>query len=334
MMPIVYSKSQTSHCPPFVLSQTGTAPHPDTGDRIDAIFAAMSESSFGSFVEPEYFDKTILNEIHDNRYLSFLERSSTFFSDDSYYFPLDFFHLEYAQNISVAGEFGQFSLDVCTPLSIHTYDNALRSCSVAYSAANLVKEGERVVYALCRPPGHHAMKRFMNGFCYINNGAVAAQYLSKFGKVAVLDLDFHHGNGTQDIFYTRNDVFTASIHSSPLRQPPYYWGFSEEVGTGEGVGYNLNIPLSAGITDKQYHQQLENVLTKISDFSPQYLVVALGFDTYSKDALGDFELSLTYYSEMAKAIADIHIPTLIVQEGGYHFEIGEAAVSFFGGFLK
>jgi acetoin utilization deacetylase AcuC-like enzyme len=333
MMPIVYSKSQSLHSPPFVLSQTGTIPHPDGSDRINAIFTALSESSFGRFVEPADFDKTILNEVHDNTYLAFLERSNTFFSDDSYYFPLDFFHLESKQNLSVAGDFGQFSLDVCTPLSNHTYDDALRSCAIAYSAAKIIKEGERVAYALCRPPGHHAMKRFMNGFCYLNNSAVAAQYLSKFGKVVVLDLDFHHGNGTQDIFYSRNDVFTVSIHADPLRHPPYYWGLSDEVGVGEGIGFNLNIPLETGIADKQYHQHLENALTKVLDFSPQYLVVALGFDTYRKDSLGDFQLSLHYYSEMAKAIANIHLPTVIVQEGGYHPEIGDAAVSFFDGFL-
>ncbi len=169
----------------------------------------------------------------------------------------------------------------------------------------------------------------MGGYCYFNNAAIATSNLSSQGKVAVLDIDFHHGNGTQEAFYDRNDVLYSSIHVNPKQRYPYTSGFIEEIGVGKGRGYNHNYPLPEGTSDKEYLETLDLVIPKIKEFKPDYLVVSLGFDTFIDDPIGGFKLTKNVYSEIAQRIKTIQLPTLIIQEGGYNIEhLGSLAANF------
>ena len=185
---------------------------------------------------------------------------------------------------------GYYCIDTFTPLNENAYVAAKRAVDCALTAAVKILEGYRLAYALVRPPGHHAERRAFGGFCYFNSAAVAAQYLCRYGKVAVLDIDYHHGNGTQNIFYGRNDVLTLSIHGHPRIAYPYFSGFDDEKGNGAGVGYNINIPLSEHVTGDQYREALKKVLRAIGRFQPRFLVVALGLDTAKGDPTGSWSL--------------------------------------------
>jgi acetoin utilization deacetylase AcuC-like enzyme len=200
--------------------------------------------------------------------------------------------------------------------------------------AQLLVDGASACYALARPPGHHAARDFAAGFCYLNNTAAAAQKLrSRFDRVAILDIDVHHGNGTQDIFYQRPDVLTVSIHADPVRFYPFFWGHASERGAGPGLGYNLNLPLPRGTEDSGYLKALDQALARISAFSPQALVVALGLDAYAGDPLQGLAVSTAGFGKIASAIASLGLPTLLVQEGGYLCPgLGENLTSFLEGF--
>lgn len=175
----------------------------------------------------------------------------------------------------------------------------------------------------------------MGGYCYLNNAAVATEYLSGFGKVATLDVDFHHGNGTQHIFYHRSDVLTISIHAHPDWKFPFFSGYENEVGTGAGEGFNRNFALTEGTTDSQYQTVLEQALEHIREFRPDYLVISLGLDTHESDPIGGFRLTSEYFTEMARSIADLQLPTVIIQEGGYNTDLlGKNVVAFLDGFTS
>jgi acetoin utilization deacetylase AcuC-like enzyme len=223
-------------------------------------------------------------------------------------------------------------MDTYTPIVAKTYDAARSSVDVALTGAKFVLEGEKVIYSLCRPPGHHADCNSMGGYCYFNNAAIAAEYLSEHGKVAILDIDFHHGNGTQSIFYDRADVLYISIHANPEVKFPYSSGFSEEAGRGEGLGFNKNYPLPLGTTNEEYMEVLQRALQDVRNFAPNFLVISAGFDTYEKDPIGGFELTIPFYKDIGQEIAALNLPTLIVQEGGYNVDaLGDIAYSFLRG---
>ena len=189
-----------------------------------------------------------------------------------------------------------------------------------------------MAYALVRPPGHHAERKYFGGFCYLNSNAVAANYLSKKGKVVILDIDYHHGNGQQNIFYKRDDVYTISIHGDPLYAYPNFTGFADERGAEKGEGYNLNIPLKKGTDGKNYRKALNLAIQEIKKFNPTFLVIALGLDTAQGDPTGTWLLSSQDFVENGKMLAKLNLPTLIVQEGGYKTrDLGINARHFFEG---
>jgi len=188
----------------------------------------------------------------------------------------------------------------------------------ALTAAEKLLEGYRLAYALVRPPGHHAERRTFGGFCYFNSAAVAAQYLSAYGKVAVLDIDYHHGNGQQEIFYERSDVLTISIHGHPRFTFPYFSGFAQERGAGPGEGYNVNVPLPESVDGERYRQVLGKVLRRLAKFGPRFLIVALGLDTARGDPTGTWSLRPKDFEANGMMIGALHLPTLVVQEGGYN----------------
>jgi acetoin utilization deacetylase AcuC-like enzyme len=209
-----------------------------------------------------------------------------------------------------------------------TFQAALNSANCALSGAKAIAEGERSAFALCRPPGHHAGKSFCGGYCYLNNAAIAAQWLSARGKLAILDIDYHAGNGTQDIFYERGDVLTISIHADPDSAYPSFCGYADEIGTGQGSGLHRNFPLPAGINDDRYLSVLEQALAIIRSFAPAFLVLSAGMDLYEGDPLGEFKVTREGIRRIGKRIAGLSLPTLIVLEGGYNNEaLGENIAS-------
>ena len=208
--------------------------------------------------------------------------------------------------------------------------------NTAVAAADAVLDGARAAYALCRPSGHHARTDRATGFCYLNNSAIAAQRLrSRYRKVAVLDVDAHHGDGTQEIFYRRSDVLTVSVHVDPNSYYPYYIGYADEHGYGEGEGYNVNIPLAPKASDAVFHAAVEKAAAKVRSFGAEALVVALGYDSHREDPIGLLDVSTEGFRGIGERIRAIGLPTIVVQEGGYQISvIGDCLGQFLDGLVE
>ncbi|HQF70977.1 MAG TPA: histone deacetylase family protein, partial [Promineifilum sp.] len=215
------------------------------------------------------------------------------------------------------GKRDYYTYDYEDPILELTWDAAYWAAQCALTAADVARNGERAAYALCRPPGHHAMPDQYGGFCYLNNVAIAARYLQADGPVAILDLDYHHGNGTQAIFYERADVFFCSLHADPADEYPYYSGYPDEMGAGQGEGATLNIPLPQATGEAGYLRALDWALAAVDAVSPDMLVVSLGFDTLSGDPHGGMGLTPAAFRPIGQSLAALGRPTLLVQEGGY-----------------
>ncbi len=227
---------------------------------------------------------------------------------------------------------GYYCIDTFTPINRNAFPAAKRAVDTALTAADEVLNGRRIAYALVRPPGHHAERRSFGGFCYFNNNAIAANYLSRYGKVAIVDLDYHHGNGQQDIFYQRSDVLTVSIHGDPDFAYPYFTGFADEKGDGPGTGFNLNIPLPEVRDGAQYRVALTRGLKAVQAFNPAFLVVALGLDPAKGDPTGTWSLGAKDFEQNGRLLGQLGLPTLVVQEGGYRTRtLGINARHFFEG---
>jgi acetoin utilization deacetylase AcuC-like enzyme len=230
---------------------------------------------------------------------------------------------------------GYYCIDTFTPLTHNAYIAARAAVNCALTGAELVRKGEQIAYAVCRPPGHHAESAVYGGFCYFNNASIAANLLSAEGKVAVLDIDFHHGNGTQEIFYGRSDVLTVSIHGDPSYAYPYFAGFADERGEGAGEGFNHNYPLGENITDDEYLSTLEQALERVESFAPRYLVLSVGLDIAKGDPTGAWAITTEGFERIGGAIAGLGLPMLVVQEGGYDTRvIGRNARSFLSGLQR
>jgi acetoin utilization deacetylase AcuC-like enzyme len=230
---------------------------------------------------------------------------------------------------------GLYSMDNGTPLVAGTWAAAKAGADAAASAAALLGQGERAVFCATRPPGHHAGADFMGGYCFLNNAAVAAQALRNGGspRVAVLDVDYHHGNGTQSIFYQRADVLFASVHGSPLTEYPFYLGHADETGEGAGAGFNLNLPLPAGSSNAHWFSALDAACTRVAQYGAQALVVSLGLDTFAGDPISKFSLQSADFSRLGQRIAKLGLPTVFILEGGYAAaELGVNAVNVLEGF--
>jgi acetoin utilization deacetylase AcuC-like enzyme len=240
---------------------------------------------------------------------------------------------------SVQGRLGYYAMAGETSISAGTFEAARASANVALSAADLLAGGgagaARAVFALCRPPGHHAARDLYGGYCFLNNAAIAAQALVDKGaaRVAILDVDFHHGNGTQDIFYERADVLYLSLHGDPAEAFPYFLGYADERGAGAGEGFNLNLPLPRGASFAQWREALEIALARIRGFAPEALVVSLGVDTFAGDPISFFKLGSDDFTAYGRLLGALRLPTLFVFEGGYAVaEVGINAVNVLQGF--
>jgi acetoin utilization deacetylase AcuC-like enzyme len=233
----------------------------------------------------------------------------------------------------IVGQVGWYLGDLSVPMGPRSWTSVLRSCHTAVSAADALTSGESAVYALCRPSGHHARADRATGFCYLNNTAIAAQRLrARHARVAILDIDAHHGDGTQQIFYNRADVLTVSIHADPINYYPFFTGYAGERGCGAGEGFNLNLPLPHGAGGEAMAGAIETASERIRGFAPQALVVALGFDAHWLDPIGVLKMEAQDFSRCGALARTLHLPTLVVQEGGYALgAIGDCLGAFLDG---
>ncbi len=283
----------------------------------------------------EYPDRHIL-EVHDPNYYSYFRKVCQNIPKGKSVYPY-IFPIRYAsrapKELSVRA--GYYCFDTFTPLNQDAFLAARWGVNCAMSAADELLAGTRYAYVLTRPPGHHTERSVFGGFCYFNNCAIAAHHLSKSGRVAILDIDYHHGNGQQNIFYRRKDVLTISLHGHPSFAYPYFSGFEEEKGEGEGEGFNYNFPLPQKLTAEQYRRTLKKALKIISDYKPDYLIVALGLDPAKGDPTGTWSFVPADFEANGAMIGRLKLPTMVSQEGGYRNQsLGSNAKAFFTGFHK
>lgn len=307
-------------------------------ERVQAILTGLSDSDyFSARPVEELVAETTLYSIHSRDYVTFLKELSLEQEDDSEYELTEVFGIRppvSTTQSSKALQLARFTLDTNAPVGSHTWEASANSAFAAESAARIILSREhRLAYACCRPPGHHAGRDYMGGFCYLNNGALAAELLKPIGRVAFIDIDYHHGNGTQDIFYEDPEVFFLSLHGDPATEYPFLTGFSDELGRGHGLGTNLNIPLPPGTGGDTYLEALQSGLKALQDFSPVSLVVSLGFDTYKDDPLTEWKLTEQDFQSIGAALSSLNLPTVVIQEGGYLIgSLGVLAQAFFDGF--
>jgi acetoin utilization deacetylase AcuC-like enzyme len=323
-MRIYHSEKHRLHDPPFEVFDGGLrTPYLENPDRMDRVLSALRGADWAEVHEPTDFGIDPILDVHDEEYLDFLASAWTEWlasdpTDPSVLIPATFaLRRQPHKPKSVLGLAGYYIMDLSACIVEGTYQAALASANSALSAAQAVSEGDRSAFALCRPPGHHAGRDYAGGYCFINNTAVAAHMLSLNGRVAVLDIDYHAGNGTQDIFYSRADVMTVSIHADPDFEYPHFIGFADERGVDDGLGFHQNFPLNKGTGDEEYLQVLEPALTLIRGFKPAYLVLSAGMDIYADDPLGTIKVSTQGIGGIAKRIASLNLPTVIIMEGGY-----------------
>ena len=301
--------------------------------RIKSIRREIDRTGLFTPVAVRTFSEKHIRAVHEQQFVDYLKAVCVRLKADEAVYPYVFPIRNAARPPKErAIRAGYFCIDTFTPLTRNVWPAAKRAVDCALTAARHLLEGQRLAYALVRPPGHHAERRVFGGFCYFGNAAVAAHYLTAFGKVAILDIDFHHGNGTQDIFYERSDVLTVSIHGHPRFAYPYFSGFEDEKGVGAGTGYNLNIPLPEQLVGDDYPKALARALRRIVRFKPQFLVVSLGLDTAQGDPTGTWNLVAKDFAENGRLIGRLRLPTLVVQEGGYDTRVlGSNARHFFTG---
>jgi len=308
--------------------------------RADMILTRVKEVSLGEVIEPESFDKEPMRRVHSDAFLTFLEGAweawqATGRDHDALPLCWPTRRMQQAEPENIDGKLSYFSFDAGTPITAGTWQAVRSAVDVALTGQQLVSAGARTAFSLCRPPGHHAAKDFYGGYCFLNNAAIAAEAFRGAGaaRVAVLDVDYHHGNGTQDIFYDRGDVLFASLHGHPTQEFPYFLGYAEETGEGDGEGCNLNYPLRWGTGFDLWGEALEDACRKIAAFKPDALVISLGVDTFEEDPISNFKLKSENYFTVGARIAALGCPTLFVMEGGYAVEaIGVNAVNVLTGF--
>ena len=309
-------------------------------ERANNVLQAIREQDFGTLLDPTSFGEDKLTRIHAPDYIQFLKDvwPAWLASDEtaSNARPDTFVGagMRRVDTECINGKLGRYSFDSTSPFVEGSWQAIRTSANIALTGADLIKGGERRAFALCRPPGHHATVNYCGGYCYLNNTALATQSLLDGGakKIAVVDVDYHHGNGTQSIFYDRNDVLTISLHADPGLEYPFFLGYADEPGEGPGHGFNVNYPLPFGTDWDKYQVALANALEQVRRYEPDALVVALGLDTFAGDPTTYFEIATDDYVPMGKAIAALNLQTLVVLEGGYSVEhIGHNTVSFLTG---
>ncbi|MCC7047483.1 MAG: histone deacetylase family protein [Alphaproteobacteria bacterium] len=337
-MKLVYSDKHALHDPSFFLVRGERRSSAEQPQRATVLLDAATEAGH-EVMEAMGLGPGPRAAVHTPEYLHFLETAYAAWKalPDSAEEIIPNVHPQRGPATyprAIVGRAGWHMADTACPIGPHTFEAACAAADTAASAASLVMAGANAVYALCRPPGHHAYADMASGFCFLNNSAIAAQHLhQRFDRVAVLDIDVHHGNGTQGIFWRRGDVLTVSVHADPRDYYPFFWGHEAERGEGDGEGYNLNLPLPLGTGDETWLQAIEAGLRRIAAYDPGALVVALGLDAHEGDPLKGLKVTTQGFARAGEAIARMGYPTVLVQEGGYLSPaLGENLVSFLTGF--
>ncbi len=307
--------------------------HPETTARAESILRALTADSGFDVRAPARVPQSAIRRTHSSALITLFSSAAQLEEGKTFYPSVFPGHALGVGNPADVRHAGAFCFDSGTPLCRNTLNAASWSSACAYEAAMAVKAGSKLTYALSRPPGHHATRHFFGGYSYFNNSAIAARVLRPLGKVAILDIDFHHGNGTQSIFDRDPRVLTVSLHGDPVEYYPYFSGFSNETGAGAGRGFNANIPLPGGSDGAIFLRALrDRALPMLQTFEPDYLVVAAGLDTYELDPIGDFALRTSDFEKVGRAIGGLSLPTVVVQEGGYHAEhLGRNVVALLSG---
>ncbi|MGE0609226.1 MAG: GNAT family N-acetyltransferase [Pirellulales bacterium] len=303
--------------------------------RVKAISGELLGSGLVETVPVQEYPLKHILAVHDADFVEYLQRACENAPEGKSIYPYVFPIRNAARPPKEwAVRAGYYCIDTFTPINRNAYPAARRAVDCVLTAADQILDGRRLAYALVRPPGHHAERRSFGGFCYFCNAAIGANYLGHHGRVAIVDVDYHHGNGQQDIFYPRADVLTVSIHGDPDFAYPYFTGFADERGEGAGVGFNLNLPLPEALAPSQYHQTLAKALQVVRDFQPAFLVISLGLDPAKGDPTGTWSLSAKDFETNGRMFGGMQLPTLVVQEGGYRTRtLGGNAKSFFQGLV-
>ncbi len=326
-MKIVHSPLHLRHDGGMELHRGELVPCFESPARADYIREALVEAGH-TLVAPRAFGTDSLLGVHDADFVDFLRTAWTRWREegrDGFMLPSGFPARGLRRDrvpTGIHGAMGHYAFDAGTPIVAGTWDAAFAAAQCAMTAAALVAEGEPAAYALCRPPGHHAGRGTYGGYCFLNNAALAAQLLRERGlrRVALLDVDYHHGNGTQDIFWARDDVLFVSIHGTPETEYPWFLGYADERGADAGEGFTLNLPLPRGTDWNGYAAALDTALQAIADYRADALVVSLGVDTFEGDPISAFRLGAERFPQLGARLAALRLPTVLVQEGGYAVE--------------
>lgn len=329
-MRVVHSPEHLRHAPEREFTDARSRPIYEVPERAEAIRRALEGDDAFELVGPTEHGAEPITAVHDPAMLAFLEdawrewHAAGVPAEEAVpdTFPLPSLREGMGPAptpSSVRGRLGAWCFDTATPIVEGTYPAARAAVDVALTAADLVLDGDPFAYGLCRPPGHHAARSAFGGYCFFNNAAIVAEDLGRRagGPVAILDVDYHHGNGTQQIFYARADVLYVSLHGDPDRAYPYFAGSADERGVGPGVGANLNLPLAEACSDEEYLANLDLGLEAIAAARATFVVVSLGIDTYERDPIGDLALTTAAYHETGRRVAALGVRTVVLQEGGY-----------------
>jgi acetoin utilization deacetylase AcuC-like enzyme len=345
-MKIFYNDQHTLHHGRHEMFRGELVPCFEVPARADYVLQELRSRGFGSIAPAPPVERAAFERVHAPRYLEFLEHAwDEWVALDPAnaqrdalpsYWPIRTFRSDVLP-ASFPARMGLFSFDAGSPITAGTWQAARQGGACAIAATGQLLQGDRAAFVLSRPPGHHAGPDFFGGYCFINNAAVAAQRLRDggFGQVAILDIDYHHGNGTQAIFYERSDVFFASVHGDPHTEYPYYLGYADERGAGAGLDCNLNLPLARGTGFERWREALAQALQRIAAWGGEALVVSLGLDTFEGDPISGFRLRSADYLRVGEDLAAAGLPTLFVFEGGYAVaEVGVNAANVLEGFAQ
>jgi acetoin utilization deacetylase AcuC-like enzyme len=326
-MRVIWNPGHILHVPPLEVEEGVITPPFEVPVRFDAIRRSLDAASGFTFEEPPPIAVEELFALHDADYVAYLREGASPIPSVFPYGPT-------ARTCSPRTRRGTYCFDTYTPILSGTFEAAFGGAAAALHGAEILASGtERVLYVLTRPPGHHAERARCGGYSYLNNAALAANRLAKLGPVALLDLDVHHGNGTQHLFFERDDVLSVSLHGDPVHLYPFFSGFEDETGTGAGLGFNVNLPLPAASTPREYEPALAAALERIAKFRPAFLVVPFGADAHEADPIGGMKLPTEHFAEMGRAVWTLGLPTLVVQEGGYNLDVlGPSVAAFLGAF--
>jgi len=340
-MKVVYSEKEKLHHPQYEWNFGKLVPYPEKNIRAEIIKDEIAARGMESMIiEAKKFPIKHLKAVVDPDMVDYIKSCEDLNEDESIFphiFPYNDFtpKFKFHPRINLR-KAGYYCFDVGIEIDKHTFTAAKASVDTALTGAELIfNKKERHVFSLCRPPGHHAGYDHFGGYCIFCNAAVAANYLSRLGRIAILDVDFHHGNGTQGIFYNQPNVYYISLHGDPERTYPYFSGFADEKGEKLGLGKNLNIPLPAGTGDKEYRQYLLKAFRVIDKFEPEVLILSLGLDIFKGDPLSDIGVSSAFFKEIAESVMKLGIPVLALLEGGYDMkDLGRNGANFAEGLAE